>query len=573
VGLVATALLAGCAPGKTDRAIAQHIKRSLVGRFPWSHLPTVDDDDIQPLLRRFYRARRYRPAWVHATGPSAQAREMLKRFAHARDHGLDPDDYELDDLKRMMKHSGWGLPVGPEGDPRALAALDVELSRNALKYAIHVTSGQVDPRELPADWHFPRRRADVVAVLEQALTQHRVVAALDELEPRDPRYVELQKALVRYRTFATEHGRWPRVAPGPTLRRGQSGARVDSLRARLMATEDLPAGSLVHGSFDAATEAAVRRFQSRHGLVGDGVVKTADVEQLDVTLARRIRQIELNLERWRWLPDSLLGDRYLLVNVPDFTLQVFEGGRPSLSMRVVVGKQYSRTPLFTDEISYLVFNPYWNIPPTIAAQEILDEIKHDPDYLTKNGMRVFESDAADAREIDPKSVYWWAFSPQTFSYSIRQDPGPQNPVGHVKFMCPNQFDVYLHDTPAGHLFDRRERDFSHGCIRVEHPVDLAELLLGDVPGWSRHHITAAFDSSHNEAVKLRRPMPVFILYWTSWVDSQGLVNFRDDVYELDAMLQQCLRRRGRPDIRTLLTPVITSPPAHDAPAAFSPSTR
>jgi len=283
------------------------------------------------------------------------------------------------------------------------------------------------------------------------------------------------------------------------------------------------------------------------GLEPDGVVRPEVVEQLDVPVGVRIRQIELNLERRRWVPDSLRQGRYVEVNIPSFTLEVVEGGTTPLAMRVVVGKQFTPTPVFSDQISYLVFNPTWNVPASIARREILPALQKDPDYLAKNGLRLFESDAADAREVDPHEVRWNDTDSTSFTYSVRGDPSEQNPLGHVKFMCPNQYDVYLHDTPSGHLFGARERGFSHGCIRVEHPRELADYLLRGKPGWDDARVAAAFDTSRNAAVTLPQPVPVHIVYWTAYVDDAGRLQLRDDIYGLDRLLDQTIRTR-RPTI-------------------------
>jgi murein L,D-transpeptidase YcbB/YkuD len=224
-------------------------------------------------------------------------------------------------------------------------------------------------------------------------------------------------------------------------------------------------------------------------------------------------------------------------------LRVVENDHPVLEMRVVVGKDFSRTPMFNDEISYLVLNPNWNIPASIATDEILPAVQEDESYLQKNNIRVFENETNQAKEIDPMQVNWASMSPEDFQYSFRQDPGPENPVGHVKFMCPNQFNVYLHDTPSNQLFSARERAFSHGCIRVEKPVDLAVYLLRD-EGWDVARVESEFKTADNTSVKVPEPIPVRILYWTAFSDDRGVLQFRDDVYEFDQLLDRAVRPRG-----------------------------
>ena len=485
--LIASALLQSCATREADQAIASAIRKQVAAKTGWFRKrATVDDDDIQPSVRAFYKQRRYLPAWTHIDGPTDDARALVKRIGEAPADGLDPKNYDVERLTELMEALKPGVPMTKGGEPADMAALDVELTRNFLKYATHLATGQVNPLQLPADWHVQQRKRDMVPVLAEAVAKHRVNPTLDSVAPRGAQYVTLKQGLAEYRALATRSdstttGR--RSAPAP----------------------------------DAAT------------------------------LARRIRMIELNMERWRWVPDSLLENRYVMVNIPDFSLRVVEGNRTVLAMRVVVGKEFSRTPMFTDEITYMVLNPTWNIPASIAADEILPEVQKDASYLKRNNMRVFSDETDRATELDPADVDWSSLSAEDFRYAIRQDPGPANPVGHVKFMCPNQFNVYLHDTPADQLFNASARDFSHGCIRLEKPVDFAVYLMKD-KGWGPATVTAAFDSAHNSSVKVPEPLPVRIFYWTVFSDDRGALQFRDDVYGLDELLDHSLRGR-RADIQ------------------------
>jgi len=538
-------LLHGCSTRKGDSRIALEIRHEVARPFRWFKKASVDDDDIQPLVRKFYLARRFQPAWTHDNGPTGDANELMKELAEAPDYGLRSEDYDLQRLETLKSESG--VVLGGEGKPKTLAALDIELTRNFLKYATHRSSGQINPKQLPADWHVQPRKNDVVAALTAAIDGHRVHEALDSVDPEGRQYGELRNALASLRQLEAKGG-WPEVPPGGALKRGSSGPRVAALQQRLAASGDL-GGGYAASRFDAATEAGLRSFQERQGLEPDGVANDDDFAQLNVPIGSRIRQIGLNLERWRWVPESLFVGRYLEVNVPEYMMRVHEGGHTVLDMRVVVGKRFSPTPFFVDEISYLVINPFWNVPASIATEEILLELQKDPDYLAKNNMRLLSSPGEDASEVDPHSVNWNATSPEDFTYAIRQDPGPYNPVGHVKFMCPNQFNVYLHDTPSDQLFAASERSRSHGCIRLERPLDLAEYVLRGKPEWDRVGIEAAFDSSHNRSVTLPEPLPVRIMYWTAFVDDRGRLQFRDDVYGLDKMLDRALRA-PRPGIST-----------------------
>ncbi len=508
-------------------------ERSLVGNY-----------DVAPLVVRFYERRGFRPAWCTGRGPRDVAFQLAAELGRAPAEGLALEDGHADSLRARLPSLESG-PLGPHPDPRALADLDLLLTRSFFTHAAHLSTGLLDPARLPADWHVRPRRLDLVRVLEGALAAHDVAGACAAIAPSQEGYVRLLGLLRRYRAIAAAGG-WAAVPPGPPLRLGARGARVRRLRERLAAAGDLEAGPSAGESFDAGLFRAVKRFQARHGLDTTGVVGPRDLAELAVSARARIRQIEVNLERWRWLPDTL-GTRYLLVNIPAFTLEVRERGRPVLAMRVVVGRELSRTPLFSDSITYLVFNPVWEVPPDIAASEVLPAVQKDPEYLVKNHLRVFSGRGPQAREVDPASVDWRTVTPESFHFSIKQDPGPQNAVGHVKFMCPNQYAVYLHDTPAGQLFGTPERDLSHGCVRVEKPLELAEYLLAGKKGWDSLRVAMAFDTLRNQAVILPHPVSVHLLYWTAWVDDRGRAQFRRDVYGLDSLLVAVLSHsRGRP---------------------------
>ncbi len=543
IGLAWMAIVAaaGCSGSHdADVAVSGALKKQLDQGVRLFRRPTVDIDDIQPLARAFYRNREFVPAWVSARGATDDAKQLMAAIAVVPDEGLDRASYGWDSIQVAMKEVEAGM-IGKAPDAVRLAALDLRLTRTFLALAAHLALGQVNPKQIPADWHVPRPEIDLVATLNQALERHRVRdALLEDLPPEDERYGRLRDALKRYRAIA-EDGGWPAVSSGPSLRRGQRGERVKALQDRLAASGDL--SSEGRGVFDPATEAAVRQFQVRHGLEPSGVVGAEVLAAMNVPVERRMNQIELNMERWRWRHEPIEG-RYLMVNIPDFSLQVVDDHRTVLAMRVVVGKQFTRTPIFSDEITYLVLNPFWNITQNIAANEMLPLVQKEDDYLERHSIRVFDGPGEDASEVDPRKVNWGSMTPEEFTYYFRQEPGPENPLGRIKFMCPNQFDVYLHDTSAGHLFSAQERDFSHGCVRLEKPVELAEYLLNGRPDGDHAGILSALEASRDSSVRLPRPIPVHIVYWTAWVDAEGGVQFRDDVYEFDRVLDRALGRAG-----------------------------
>jgi murein L,D-transpeptidase YcbB/YkuD len=297
--------------------------------------------------------------------------------------------------------------------------------------------------------------------------------------------------------------------------------------------------------FDKQTQDALKRFERRHGMVVDGRLDREVLAALNVPVEARIRQIELNLERWRWLAETL-GDRYVLVNIPTFHLTAVDHGQVELQMRVVTGKHDSPTPIFSDEMTTVVFSPYWNVPPEIARNETIPAVMRDPGYLGRNNLEVVRG----SRVLDPWSVDW----SRPGHVSFRQRPGAHNALGGVKFVFPNQFDVYLHDTPAEALFARVERDYSHGCVRIEKPFEMAQWVLKDRPEWTPERIKAAMDSGREQQIALKQHIPVYIVYETVWVDDDGTVEFRDDVYGHDAKQEQILPATPVPGVQLAAQP-------------------
>jgi murein L,D-transpeptidase YcbB/YkuD len=483
-------------------------------------------------VERLYRRTDVEPNWTGPSGPTAQADSLIAVLRDAGRDGLPPGDYHvevLDSLRTALRRSDRsdrGL------NERRLADFELLCTDAFLLYGRHLLQGRVDAVELTPTWTLGRRETDLLQRLEDATDDGTIREALYDLRPEQPGYARLTEALRRYRRIA-EDGGWPSVADGPKLERGSEGARVATLRTRLRVSGDLTGEKAeAPEQFDETLEAAVVRFQERHGLEADGVVGPASLAALNRPVEDRIRQIEVNLERWRWLPEDL-GDRYVLVNIAGFHLRVMEEGEEVLQMRVVTGQPYRQTPVFSDQISYLSFSPYWYVPHSIATRDKLPDFQKNPALVAQQGFDVFRDWAADAQPVDPSTIDWQGLSAANFPYRLRQRPGPQNALGQVKFMFPNRHSVYLHDTPSRTLFQRSERGFSSGCIRVEHPVELAAYLLRDNEGWTPERIRSAMGQSREQTVVLREKVPVHLLYWTAWV-ADGRVQFRGDVYQRDA---------------------------------------
>jgi len=349
--------------------------------------------------------------------------------------------------------------------------------------------------------------------------------------------------LLKYQNIK-KSGSWHTVPAGSKIRKGDAGKRIAALRLRLMASNDLEDPNNGNPEyFDDALEDGVKRFQARHGLKVDGIVGFNTLSALNVSLEDRIQQIKLNMERWRWLPQDL-GARYILVNTADFRLKVIENEQTLKTIRAIVGKKDRPTPMLSRKMIYLELNPYWNIPHKIALNDILPCIKKDPDYLMDKGIRIFENWTADAKELNPGSIDWDRIGKDNFIYKLRQDPKSSNALGRVKFMFPNEFSIYLHDTPSRELFDRTKRAFSSGCVRVEKPMELAAYLLSDNPKWDLQELIAAVDSKKTRAISLPSPINIHILYWTAWVDNDGITQFRENIYGRDRQLNLALNEKG-----------------------------
>ena len=344
----------------------------------------------------------------------------------------------------------------------------------------------------------------------------------------------LEHALSQYRQLAAQGG-WPQVPSGPTLHEGDRNERIPLLRKRLVISTDLAATADQGDHFDGILKEAVQKFQTRHGLTADGTVGAKTLSELNVPINERIRQLTASLERCQPLP-QLLEPRHILINIADFTLKLFEAGKPVLSMPVIVGKTFRQTPVFNGRISSLVLNPSWEVPHSIATKDILPKIKKNPSYLSQMHLRVFQG-WNGATEIDPATINWASISTTHFPYRLRQDPGPANALGRVKFLFPNPYDVYLHDTPSRELFQKDARTFSSGCIRIAKPLDLAVYLLQGTKLNSMDALTAAIARDKTQQIVIPSPIAVHIVYMTAWVDHEGTVQFRPDIYNRDPALQ------------------------------------
>ena len=500
----------------------------------------------QKLLRQVYADRGYRPLWIDNGHFEGRTRDLIETLCHAEREGLRAGDYALGALRVQLEQ----LRDAKDPAPAAIAALDLRLTRSFLDYGADLLAGRLDPNAVDNGWYIRARRAAIDSLLRESLRSKSFDDMIAPLRPRQREYKQLVEALEHYRELQAKGG-WPVVSmkavgrKGGTLERGDEGAPVAALRARLAATGELKRakGKPV---YDDQVAAAVARFQERNGFPVDSAVGPATLAALNVPIESRIRQIELNLERYRWLPSDF-GERYILVNIPDYRLYAYDKGKEVLTMKVIVGDEYGHaTPVFADSMTYLVFRPQWDMPRRILVDEVIPKVRENVYYLAEHGYEVVDT-ARNQVVTDPASIDWSGLDSSNIPFRVRQKAGTGNALGNVKFMFPNQFSIYLHDTPADKLFARQERTLSHGCVRVEDPVTLAGYVLRGQKDWDEEKIRQAMqpaDSAKVEPVpvELERPVPVYLVYLTAFI-RDGVLHFRDDPYKKDARVMATM---GKP---------------------------
>ncbi|WP_286164098.1 L,D-transpeptidase family protein [Azoarcus sp. DN11] len=483
------------------------------------------------LIPEFYESRGFAPVWTDADRRHA----LLTTVRDSVSHGLDPADYQIDVLDRVADAAG--------RDPRKMADRELLFTEALIRLVYHLRFGKIDPRELYPEWNFSRSLGAVqpVQALEALVRADSLHDAVERYAPQLESYRRLRGALAAYRAIEARGG-WPALRPGPTLRPGERDARVAALRARLAASADyVPSGTPEPDLFDDGLRTAVIAFQSHHGLEPDGAVGRLTLAALQIDVGRRIEQIRVNLERLRWVAQDIEGD-YLIVDIAGFSARLYLDNRLAWQSRVVVGRPYRKTPTFRAVMQYLVLNPKWVVPPTILREDVVPKVLRDARYLAENDMRVVDG---SGRAIAPAAITWARYRDGGFPYQIIQAPGAENPLGRIKFMLPNEYSVYLHDTPSKALFGRSERAFSSGCIRLERPLELAVLLLDDPAQWNAEALQKAIETGETRTVPVERRVPVMILYHTVEVGDDGKASFRPDLYDRDAEISAALARPFR----------------------------
>ncbi len=520
--LLAVLLFFGATPLPAQTSLSENIREKVKLLEGNGSLNNGDDIFCVSSVIDVYKKRAYRAVWSDPKRIS-QFTEIIEE---SYQHGLTPSDYHLSEIKELLASK----TIDQKG------RLDLFLTDAFLLFTAHITSGKVDPKSIGAQWHLARTNSEPSKYLEEIV--HTPIPDLfDRLYPQNRNYNLLREKLAEYRAMA-EKGGWGKIESGSMLKPGMTDQRIPLVRKRLAVTGEMGRGTADTSAFyDRDLLAAVVLFQQRNGLEALGNIGPETTYALNIPVEERIKTLEVNLERWRWLPVEF-SPYYLLVNIANFELELIDHERLLSVHKVIVGRPYRKTPVFSSTLQYLVINPIWTVPATIRNNDLIPEIRKDLRTLEKKKINVY---SAEGKKLNPDSVNWGSQS--VYSYTYRQEAGRMNALGALKFYFPNSYNVYLHDTPQKELFERSQRAFSTGCIRVQDPVDLAVILLNDSVNWSKSRIQKAIKTNQTQTVMLRRKPEVYLLYWTAWVDRTGQLHFGRDLYNRDSMLYEALKAR------------------------------
>jgi murein L,D-transpeptidase YcbB/YkuD len=474
-------------------------------------------------VKEFYYDRIFEPAWTRES-----AAELLSVISKADSEGLRAEDYFYNNLKRLLQKQ-----VEKKVNP---ADVDILLTQAFLLYGSHLLHGKVDPHIFDALWKVKKEEKNLVLILKEAIADSKVKYTLENLAPKLQIYMRLKEYLQQYRQMQDNYN-FSSLPIGKTIDPDTKDDRIPQIRQRLLIYGDLRNKEVQEEIvYEEALVFAVKQFQQRYGLSPDGKIGPNTISALNISLEEKIKKVLINMERCRWVNQDL-GQKYILVNIPAFQLRYVVRKEPVIFMDVVVGKRYRQTPVFSSTMTYMVFNPYWFVPPTILRQDIIPAVKKNPEHLDNLNIKVL---SGGSKIIPSSEIDWKEISATSFPYTLRQDPGPNNVLGVVKFMFPNEYHVYLHDTNNRDVFIKQDRDLSSGCIRVSQPLELARLILSGQDDWSMEKIEEVISKKQNYTVKIKEPVTVHLQYWTAFTDNNGLINFRRDIYERDEKVWKAL---------------------------------
>jgi len=477
-------------------------------------------------LQRLYAARQYQPIWLTTETELSSIEIALNFIATADAEGLDSHDYQLQQLRHLRQQLPQSTSIAAE--------LELRTSHAILTLARDLSHGRLSATAADPDWHISQPTFDAVTFLLEAIKSNSLQHSLQNILPQNPSYQRLKQTLARYRQHIIDHPAWVHIPATPSIRPFTTDDIIPLIRQRIAQAyavdgiAEFQLTSEVSPYYDDELVNAIKVFQTQHGLNADGIIGKNTIRALNMPLAWKIRQLRIAMERLRWLPRNL-GKRYLMVNTSGFRLMAMEQNEHALNMRIIVGRDYRSTPSFKGTLSHMILNPHWNVPSSIATKDLLPKQQKDPSFFTSGNYKIFSNHNRN-EIIDPSTINWHAIK-KGFPYVLRQEPGAHNALGRIKFMFPNSFDIYLHDTPSKSLFQKDIRTFSSGCIRLEKPLELAAFALGEQT--LSEEFLKYYDSDATKTIHLRKPLPIYLVYITAWVDEHEKVHFSPDIYGRD----------------------------------------
>lgn len=477
-------------------------------------------------LQRLYSARNFQPIWA-TEEPASPLLEMAFTFiASAETEGLDRRDHQLHQLRQLHRQSGQSQSIAAE--------LELQTTHAVMTLARELSRGRLSATAADSDWHIPQPSFDAVAFLHEAIKSNHLQQSLHNLSPQKSDYQLLKHTLARYQQHIIDHANWIHIPATPSIHPNATHEIIPLIRERIAqayAVDGIAEYQLISSTsqrYDEALVSAIKTFQIQHGLNADGIIGKNTIRALNIPLAWKIRQLRINMERLRWLPKDL-GKRYVMVNTTGFRLTAVEQNKHIFNMRIIVGRDYRSTPSFNGALSHMILNPYWNVPASIATKDLLPKQQKDPSFFASGNFKIFSNHSRN-ETLDPSTINWHTIK-KGFPYVLRQDPGAHNALGRIKFMLPNSFDIYLHDTPSKSLFQKDIRTFSSGCIRLEKPLELAAFALGEES--VSEDFLETIESGKTKTIHLRKPLPIYLVYSTAWVDEHEKVHFSPDIYGRD----------------------------------------
>lgn len=520
-------LLGSCKNETSDNSSEGTISKDSVSMGSSEDIKTLLSDSGLNLFRRdsvskFYASRNFEPVWKDIS----IRQSFIDTLQSAESQGLYFEDYHGPELEKMIAER-------KDLDKKQLSEFDVLLTDAFFKFGDHLYNGKTDPKKIHEIWDVDKDEINLKQLLQQAIQENDLEVALDKLRPQNPIYRQLITAEKEYRQLKRESKNFKEISGGETIKAGMHDGRIQDIQFRLLALgymENLKIGSI---SYSEDMVEAVKKFQEDHGIEVDGNIGDETIELLNKGYDQQYNQILVNLERWRWYPREL-GNHYILINIPGYNLKVIEDGDTISTHKVMVGTGSRKTPIFSEQIEHLVFNPDWHIPPTIKTRDVIPGARKDPDYLAKKNIEVYDG---SGNRLDPSNIDW--SSNKAKSYKYKQTPGSSNPLGRVKIMYPNKYLIYLHDTPSKSLFGRNSRAQSSGCVRVQGAMELAEYLLKDQPEITSEKIQSILDSGAIKRINMKQQVKVHHFYWTAWREN-GKTRFIRDIYDYDDKILKAL---------------------------------